>query len=531
MKFRQITYLLILICSTNTLWAQPGTTTEAEVKIQELFIEAGREKIMERFEKAADLYKEVLKQSSQNAAASYELARVYDVMDEDESALKAIKNAVNWDGNNIWYQFFLADVYQKMNKFTDAATVFENLTKTYPKVEDYYLKHAYFLVKANQTKEAIKVYDQIESNFGITEEFIRRKHTLYVGLGDTKKAAGELQKLVNKFPKNTNYLHLLAGFYTQAGDIEAAKSTYKKILAIDKDDAKAQLALADGPKANNDVTYLQTLKPIFAQADENIDVKIKALFPFIEKIDAQKNPTLTQAALELGELLAQTHPEDAKAHSIKGDLLYYAGKPQEALAAYKRTIELNKSVFAVWDQMMYIHAEANDMDALLEVSENALDVFPNQARAYYMNGVAYSAKTQSMNAVSSFEQALLMSNRDPSLKLDVLSKLSLEYTSLKKYDRAKKYLDKGLEMRADDPRILDALGWWHYQQNDFEAAKTNLEKAIEKGGAKSPYILEHLGDTHAKLGNSSKAKQFWQQAKEYGSTSPNLDQKLQTGGL
>ncbi len=526
-----LSFLFFFFVVTAVLQAQPGVTSEAEVKAQEIFIEGNRERILGNYEKAVEFYRAALKKSPQNPAINYELARVYDVLDEDENALKAIKSAVERDSENMWFRMFLGDVYQKMEKNSEAAAIYKDLCEEYPNEEYHFFKQAFFLVRAKEYDDAIKVYDQMEKKFGLTEEFVNRKHTLYVGMGDNKKAARELQKLIDAFPSNTDYLHLLAGFYDQVGQKEEAKGVYTKILQLDPKDAKAQLAMAGKGQNNDDVAYLNSLKPIFENEDEEIDTKIKALFPFINKVAETKEPALIDATLDLASILRQAHPNDAKAFSISGDLLYYAEKPQEALVQYQKTTQLNESIFAVWEQILYIHAESNNADDLIATSEKVMDIFPNQPKAYYMNAIGQMDKQNHNAAIDALQQAAMMSRKNPELKLDVLSKLVLEYTHLKKYDVAQKQLDKALEMRADHYRVLHAQGFLQAAQGKQNEANTSYETALKNGGDKDAMLLEHYGDFQAQQGNNQKALKYWKQAQENGGNSDTLRKKVSSGTL
>ena len=166
---------------------------------------------------------------------------------------------------------------------------------------------------------------------------IRRKHTLYLGIGNNKKAEKELDRLIAAFPDNIDYKHLLATFYEQTGEAAKATDIYQKILEIDPNDVKARLALAGVKSQDQDeLFYLQTLKPIFEQADVDIDTKIEKIFPFIGKVAEEGDANLAKATLELTEILERVHPNEAKAFSASGDLLYYSGKRLEALDKYKK---------------------------------------------------------------------------------------------------------------------------------------------------------------------------------------------------
>jgi len=475
--------------------------TEEEVNTEKIFIEASREKVLGNYENAVALFKEVLKRDKGNHAAAYELARMYDVLDKDEKAQKAIKLAISLNMENEWYQMFLGDIYEKVKNDKEAAKVYKNLLKSEPNNEYYYYKLAFYLVRSNDAKGAIKVYDQLESKFGISEQTIGKKHSLYLGLGKQNKATKELQKLTNTFPSNIEYKHMLASHFKRIGDTENAKKTFQEILKINPEDAQANLALI-GSNQNDDSEF-----------------------------------------------------------GVYGDLLNHSGRSKEALGKYMKTLELDKSVFTVWEQVMYLNFELQDFDALLQVSNDALDVFPNKVKAYYLNGIANSEKGNYQDAVDVFQQALMMSAKNPLMQSDIYGRLGEVYFNLKKYDHSDKNFEKALkgnpksfsildsyayhlaqrgeqlekaeqmakranELNPNNAQIQDTYAWVFYKMKNYENAKEWLEKSLKNGGKTSSSILEHYGDILYQLNEKDQALIYWQKAQEKGSTSEILEKKI-----
>ena len=538
------------------------TYTEEEVNTQKVFIEASREKLLGNYENAVVLYKEVLKRDKSNHAAAYELARMYDVLDKDDKAKKAIKMAIALDKSNEWYQTFLADHYQKMNEDKEAANIFEGLVKAHPNNEYFYQKWAYFLVRSKEPQKAIKAYDQIESKFGITEELIGKKHSLYLGLGKQKQATQELKKLSSAFPSNTEYLHMLASHYKQIGDDENAQKTLEQILTINPKDAQANLALTNSSKGgSSEADVLASLKPIFQQEDVDIDLKIKEIIPYIQKVASTGDKDLADSAIELAKILTDVHPNEAKSFSVYGDLLNHSGRSKLALEKYLKTLELDNSVFTVWEQVMYLNYELQDFDALLKTSNDALDVFPNKIKAYYLNGIANNEIGKYDDAIGVFQQALMMSAKNPRMKSDILGRIGEVYHNMKKYDLSDKNFIKALEvspnaytlldsysfhlalrgdqldkaeemsrksneLQPNEARLQDTYGWVLYKMKEYEQSRTWLEKSLNNGGEELPTILEHYGDVLFQMNEKEQALMYWQKAQEKGSTSELLDKKI-----
>ena len=538
-----------------------GRVSEEEINTQKVFIDASREKILQNYENAAYLFKEVLKRDKDNHAAAYELARIYDVLDKDEKALQSISMAVTIEPNP-WYRMFQADIYEKLNKNKEAAKIYEDLVKEEGDKNYYYLKWAYYLVRAQNIKQAIKVYDQLEKEVGIVQDVILKKYRLHLGNGDMKKAEAELVKLTKAYPFEISGFHELAKFYLQSGNENKAEATYKKILEIDPNDGAAAIALADKKVGESGKTSLvKTLHPVFSNPDIDIDLKIKELIPFIQKVADSGDPELAAQGKQLCEILIEVHPKSAKPYAAYADLLYYTGDQQKALEQYQAAVKRNDRVYSVWDQILQIQFEQGKYKALVKSSNQVIDLFPNQARAYYFNGLALHHQEKFAEAVSSLQQAAMMSRKKPLVWRNTQRQLGITYFALKNFprsdkafeavlkmnpkdweimsdygyalasrnesiDKAQELLEKSAKLRPNQLRTELNLAFVFYQQEDFKSAKTWVEKALKHGGTENPEVLERYGDVLFKLNKTDEAIQYWQKALDLGSPSPILERKI-----
>lgn len=561
MRYLKYGVLLLVFTFSSFLAEAQQRYSESDVNLEKVFIEANREKLLENYDKAETLYKEVLKRDRNNHAAAYELARIYDLKTEEDRAIKSIKTAIEIAPENTWYHKFLADVYQKIGRHNEAAEVYAALVELEPHEEHYYFKWAYLLVRANEIDKAVKVYDALEKRIGISEEIARRKHSLYLGSGNSKKAARELERLVDAFPQIVSYRHILADFYEQIGEKDEAKSVYKDILALDANDVKASLALAGNGKNRDELQYIESLKPIFSQSDVDLDLKISRLFPFITKVADTQDKELATAALELTQILEGIHTEEAKVFSAAGDLLYHSNQLEAAYDKYKQTLQLDETVFSVWENTLYIQLELKNYEALAKDSELAMDVFPNKALVYYLNGLALNELGKNKDALDALEQALMMAGRDGRMQFDVQSRLGQVFNALKRYDEADAALDAAMQLNGDAPELLnnysfmlaernsdlakaktmaekankilpgipeyeDTHGWVLYRMKDYEGAQGWLGKALKNSQEKDPQILEHYGDVLYQLGDVDQAIQYWTKSQGMGNKSALIEKKI-----
>ncbi|MGB0862668.1 MAG: tetratricopeptide repeat protein [Saprospiraceae bacterium] len=546
-----------------TLFGQIKQVSEKEVNLQKVYIEGMKEKLLGNHDEAIVLFQEVLKASPKNDAAAYELAQIYQKTGAILKAKSFARKAVTLDPNNAWYSVFYAEILSKDADFGQAAEIYKNLVAKYPSNEKYYFEWAYMFVRANKPSEAIKVYNQLESKIGVDERIARRKYSLYLAQGKTKKAENELIQLTKAFPYEVEYLQLLAEFYNQNDKENKAKGVFKEILKLDKNDPVANLALAETFKAGNDEgRYLNSIKEVFKNPEVNIDLKIQELIPYIGKMGEYKNKNnIRNQLFDLGETLTIIHPNEAKAFSVYGDLLYHADENERALEVYKSTLERDNSVFVVWEQVFYLLKDMNRGDELYKMTEDAMDIFPNQAIVFYMNAVASSLKKKHKNAIDGLEQSLMMAGRDKSLKVQIYSQLGIQYDYLKDSKKSNEAFDMALSINPRDVATLNSYsyalcergtdlekarqmssnanqlvtnngeyqrtyGFILFKLEDYKAAERWFKKALDNGEKENPVTLERYGDTLYKLNKVNKAVEYWQKAQSKGSQSSILNKKI-----
>ena len=518
--------------------AQAIRISEEEVHMQDKYMAAVVQQQIGKLEGASKLYLEVLDKNPKCDGCAFQLSRLYDNMGENQKSIDYAKKAAALDPKNKWYQIQLAESFEKIGKDKDAVEVYRDLIQQNGfetgLSEDMYFRLAHAYVRISEPAKAIKVLEELEKKMGIDEDITDKKRLTYEVMNEPKKAAQELKKLADAYPHVISYQHQAAEYYLKLDDKATATAFYQQILKNDPNDSKARLALAtkqppsvSNTSASAEVNYLNSLKDIFQKSDIQIDEKIKTILPYAIKIADGKDKALAAAGLQLAEILEQAHPTEAKSYSLLGDMLYYNGRPNEALVKYKKCLELNKSVFAVWEQKMYTEDELGLYDDLLKTSETASDLFPNQAIAFYFNGIANEKKAHYDAAAASLEQVILMSAKKPPLKLDALVLLGVTYAKSKHYAQSDKVFEDALKLNNQSPiamiRYANALAG---REGLGDKAKQLADAAIKMTAESDPSVLEGFGDYLYKSGDKSKAVTYWQKAKEQGSKSAFLDKKI-----
>jgi tetratricopeptide (TPR) repeat protein len=530
------------------------------IKFTFLFHNANKERILGNYQLAANLFLQCTQIAPKEASPYYELAHLFESSQEKDLALEYSEKAIKLAPDNYWYRVLYAHSLQRKDKPDEAIKQYEILIDKNGGNIDLYFDLAGMQLYGGKYKESLKTFNLIEKKVGITEEISIQKEKIYIKLGDVEKAAREIENLINAFPDETMYKGLLADLYIANEMPDKAYEIYQEILKSDSSNAYVHLSLYDYYKLKGeDEKALLEVKKAFESADLDIDTKMQILLSYYSV--TEKNAQLKKEAFELNKILIKAHPEEAKAYTIYADFLYREKKLEGALKNYLKATEFDNSKFAIWNQILFIESELQDIDKMLIDSKTALELFPNQPLFYFFYGSANLQKKEYKEAAEYLTMGKDFVIDNPPLLAQFYANLGDAHNELKEYEKSDAAYDNALKIEPNNIYVLnnysyylslrsdkleraeelsglcneiepnqsnyqDTYAWILYKQNKFIQAKEWLEKALTFGGSTNPVILEHLGDVYSKLNNIEKAFDYWTKAKEAGGESEFLDKKI-----
>ncbi|MBA3647681.1 MAG: tetratricopeptide repeat protein [Chitinophagales bacterium] len=538
----------------------PKEIDPATLASQEKFIEAMKMKMLGENQQALNLFKECIKIDPNNAAAFYNAAKIFYDQKQYGDALAFAAQAGKLNPQNEWYLDLYSTLLGGTGNYKEAIRIYDQMLQLDPDNSMAWYNKAFFLDQNNQTEESIKIFNQIEEKFGVNEDVINEKVKLWLKLNKADKAAAELQKLINNNPDDLRNYSRLVDFYLANKMDDKAYQVLQEMIKIDPDDPRSNLVLATYySRKGEDEKSFESLKKAFASPDLDIDVKIPALLSYIPYL--QKDGKKKQEALELGKELVNAHLNDAKAHAIYGDILNQLDQFGDAITEYKKSVAIDNSKFAVWQQIMYLNDRINNYDSLLVISNRAIELFPDQILAFYFNGYANMQLKKYNETITAIGKAIQIGSDDKKQIAGFYSVIGDAYYYLKNnqasdssYDLAlvfdpenayvlnnysyflsvrdekltiaKSMAEKANMLVPDSPAYEDTYGWVLYKTGDFQEAKTWLDKALKNGGDQDGTILEHYGNVLYKLGETNGAVQYWLKAKDKHVDSDTIDKKI-----
>jgi tetratricopeptide (TPR) repeat protein len=531
-----------------------------QIKFKFLFHNATKARILGNYQEAVNLFRECTIVAPKESTSYYELAHLFENSKEKELALEFSQKAVDLDPENYWYRIQYAHSLQRNGDSEEAIKQYQTLIKQNGGTIDLYFDLAGMQLYSGKYKESIATFNLIEKEAGITEEISIQKEKIYVKMGDIDNAAKEIEALINEYPENIKHQIELADLYLANDLNEKAFTVCQDILKKDPNNPYANLSLYDYYKQKGeDEKASDALKKTFASSELDIDTKMKILLSYYSATDSN----VKKEALDLNRILIKAHPKDAKAYTIYADFLYQDKKLEGAKENYLKALEFDNSKLPIWNQLIFIESELQDLDGLLRDSKAAIELFPNQPLFYFFYGATnlqrknyteaveyltigkdyvvgnppllaqfYANLGDAHNSLAEYEKS--DKSYESALKIDpkniyVLNNYAY-YLSLReeKLDRAEELSALCNELEPEQPNYQDTYAWILYKQGKFIQAKEWLEKAISNSVKPSATILEHLGDTHAKLNNLVKALEYWTQAKDLDDDqgSEFLDKKI-----
>ncbi len=146
----------------------------------------------------------------------------------------------------------------------------------------------------------------------------------------------------------------------------------------------------------------------------------------------------------------------------------------------------------------------------------------------YSRGIALERDKKWDAAEKDFRKALELRPDDP----NVLNYLGYSYLDRGvKLPEARKLIEGAYKQRPNDGYIIDSFGWALFMNGEYDLAVQNLEKAVESTPSDGT-INEHLGDAYWKVGRRNEARFQWQRALSFEMEEPqraSIRTKLERG--
>lgn len=152
---------------------------------------------------------------------------------------------------------------------------------------------------------------------------------------------------------------------------------------------------------------------------------------------------------------------------------------------------------------------ADELERAKSVLDDAVARYPANGDLLYARGLL-SARLNRINEHEQDMRTLLEEDPNNAHALNALGYTLADATD--RFDEALELISKALQMRPDDPFILDSMGWVHYRLGNHEDAVEYLERALSQ--REDAEIAAHLGEVLWVIGDRERARDIWKRARQ-----------------
>ncbi|MFZ5971066.1 MAG: tetratricopeptide repeat protein [Bacteroidota bacterium] len=545
-------------------------STAARLREAEFFFTEGQKYfILEDYSKALTYFQRTLELNPQNATVHYKIAEILSKGNKEEdlrSALNAIETALRLEKKNKYFYLLAANIYGSLLQFEKAEETMEAMLREVRGTEEYLYELAAFYLYDNKPNQALEVYNRAETLLGINEVSSLQKQRIYFEQGKTEEAIREGEKLIEAFPDEERYVLGLAETLSQNKQGARAISYIETYLAAHPEAGSARLLLASLYRENGQESRArELLLMLFDDASVEAGSKILVVGTYNALLNQlanspQVDPDLGNFIRQLVGKLKANYPDNPNVYIVSGDLQMALKDMRGAQAEYLQAVRKGSSSFDAWQNLLYLESQLNQFDSLIEHTEEALELFPNQALLYYFNGYAHLRQRQYREATYALEQAKKMAASNATLLADINGLLGDAYNGAHDYAKSDKAYDEALALNPnndlilnnysyylalrnenlekaekmsaqlvknnpDNSAFLDTHAWVLFMREKYKEARKFMERAIATGETSATHF-EHYGDILFKLGEVDEAVVQWQKAKQMDGDNVALDKKI-----
>jgi tetratricopeptide (TPR) repeat protein len=367
---------------------------------------------------------------------------------------------------------------------------------------------------------------------------------LYEQRGETDKAQAFEQRLLALNP-SSELLVAIAQGYERRGELEAFGEWARRAVEADPKALDARMALlryteqagrADEAKALLDQIIGEPTDPeacirlaeYYLDRDEYQRVRDIAA----KGLDATRNPPLVRKLYYLSgmaDYAEQRIPDaamklkvSAKRGSEIPEASFYLGVCYQRLGRAKDAVKLLERavVEAPWNPAIRMRlaqslqaagrtdAAQQQFDAVIKAFEMVVAQTPESVEARLDFASVLNQVGRTDEAEREYKKALEL-DPNSAVALNNLAYMWAEKGT--RLDEALEMIRKAVELEPDSGVYIDSLGWVYYQQGRYEDALRELERAAQLAPPNAE-IYDHVGDTQLKLGDQTKAVEWWNKA-------------------
>ncbi|HED00461.1 MAG TPA: tetratricopeptide repeat protein [Proteobacteria bacterium] len=493
-KRLRVYIVAIIVLSLLGLVVSCSSVEEKRAK----FFNRGKELFEKKdYAKARVEFKNAIQVDPKFADAYYWLGKAEFALQNVRGAFGSFSKAVELNPDHLEAQIDLARIYllaRQPDKALEKANLV--LAKEGGNTKALLLKAAALGVKKD-FQEALNLMEKVVADTPEKVEAYVLGSQFHVALKDPAAAEEMLQAGLKAASEKTVLYHALANLYIIEKRLDDAEKIYKQVIAFDPKEARHRLALARLYAGQRRFDQAEAELRAVADMDKTSE---DHLLPLVQFLILKRQVTEAEGLLTG---FIQKNPGGYKARFALAEIYLNTRQPEKALKVYEEAAAhdpKNPNAGRARSQMALVYLGQGKLDKALEITAGVLEDNPRDISALRVQGRAYLAKKDAVNAVSALRTLVKEVPKDP----EALLFLGQAHRLNKEYSLAEEQFKKALSLNEEYAPAREALGDFYVERKDFARAEKTFQELASRY-PKDPRGNFKLGLMYRVQGDNKKA--------------------------
>jgi tetratricopeptide (TPR) repeat protein len=532
---------------TGTVPTRPDTSgIEAGTELDEAsdspyfyFAEAELQWKKGNLDEAAASLKRALELDPESIYIRRELATLYLQRKDAAGALAVIESILEREPKDVGALTIFGQIKLSQKKIAEARTAYETLLSVDPGEEKVYLILGGIYREEKEIDKALSIYSRLVETIPGSYAGHYYLGRIYLEKDRPDDAEKEFLTTIRLAPDLEEPRFALIGLYREAGEEEKILGLYQEILDIDPENVRAAMAVGllyhrQGRAEEGD----SLLKSLGERSRSEKQVLAAVVQEYLDR------KAYADAVVVLEGMLRGA-PENSGIDYLLGIAFDGLKEPEKAIASFRKVPTDSKFFENAVIHIAFLYQDGNRIDEAIQflngvveavpdnpefllhlgtfyetkeaygkaesVLRKGLALDPENVRLHFRMGVVYDKWGRKEDSIGQMKKVIQL---DPK-HANALNYLGYTYADLgRNLDEAETLIKRALEFKPNDGYITDSLGWVYYKKGLYKQALEYLEKAVGLV-SDDPVILEHLGDAYLKVGDKTKALDFYRRSLEH----------------
>jgi tetratricopeptide (TPR) repeat protein len=534
--------LLFSSCASSgpLLFASTVPDSLVEASTREL-VAASLQSAKGEYRGAIERYRKLLTTQPSNAAIHYALSKAWVGLGLLDSARLYSEKSVSLNPRNKYYAGFLAALSHQQHDYGRATELYRQLAASEPGSTEPLTNLALEYLAAEQPEKALAVFQQILALDPKNEDTLVQMLLMEIKLTHYQDAINTMTELIEQSDEKEKLRLTLGELYLQTKQYTLASKTFKELLKESPGTIPAWLALFEvSVHSANPSAFLDDLNLFFNTNQVSLQQKIELAKLFLMRSTREYN-FVDPAFVMIGEI-NKRHPGNGQIYALRGMAQLQKQDVAAAVIDFRKALLLDSGNVDIWEELIAALLIQKEFRQAGETLLKAKKRFPvmtfrlqvEEGELLFQTGKIKQAallleKVLAPKSAQKEKRLYLQASstlafcydrlalRDKSILLykrildfdpdNILMMNNLAYVLAaegKELPRAKELALKVVEAEPANAGYLDTLGWVLFRMEEYEYARSILEKAAGLDPLEAE-IAEHLGQVYEKLGNLEKA--------------------------